>query len=101
MRIYLDDERSPKVEQFDHLIRTPLHFKLLVSKLRSVSYISFDHDLGSIQTGYDCAKWLVRYDMSNGILAPGFTFNVHSANPVGATNIRNYLNNYLEHKCTS
>lgn len=54
--------------------------------------ISFDHDLGEIKSGYDCAKWLVDYCLDNKIPVP--KFGVHSANPVGAENIRMLLNNY-------
>lgn len=59
--------------------------------------ICFDHDLGGIddkdeKTGLDCAKYLVSYCMDKNIdVCP---FNVHSSNPVGAKNIRSYLNNY-------
>lgn len=47
------------------------------------------------KTGMDCAKWLVNYCMDNGEELP--KFYVHSANPVGADNIRGLLNNYLKY----
>lgn len=65
------------------------------------TFISFDHDLGPDEkTGYDLAKWLVERDLdSNGAFIPAtFEFYVHSQNPVGAANIRNYLQRYLEYK---
>jgi hypothetical protein len=79
--------------------------------------ISFDHDLGEdvakeraskgvskrqarnlkkeTKSGYDCAKWLVDYCLDNDLKIP--YFGVHSANPVGAENIRGLLNNALKH----
>ncbi|MCK5020010.1 MAG: hypothetical protein KAS32_23355 [Candidatus Peribacteraceae bacterium] len=62
-------------------------------------HISFDHDLGTDKTGYDIAKYIVEYDLDHpGFIPDGFTFNVHSANPVGRANIEGLLNNYLSKK---
>lgn len=62
-------------------------------------FISFDHDLGyELETGYDFAKWLVDQDLDNDWITDEFSFHVHSANPVGAENIRCLLNNYLNFK---
>ena len=79
--------------------------------------VSFDHDLGEdvarekvrmgtskrqarkqkkeTKSGFDCAKWLVDYCIDNKIQIPHF--GVHSANPVGAENIRGLLNNAMKH----
>ena len=64
-------------------------------KLRSELDVTEWYDMteNSEYTGYDCAKWLVEYCMDNGEELP--KFYVHSANPVGADNIRGLLNNYL------
>ena len=69
------------------------------------SFISFDHDLGEEQGGYsfklkptglDVVKWMVERDIeSPGFIPKDFDFDVHSANPVGAKNIRSYLKQYL------
>lgn len=78
--------------------------------------ISFDHDLGEdiamdsvskgvnkkkarmvkreAKSGYDAAKWLVDYTIDNDMDLP--MFGVHSANPVGAENIRKLLTNYMK-----
>ena len=63
-----------------------------------ISFISFDHDLGTGKNGLDCAKALIEYDMDNGILNDSFDFYVHSMNPVGAKNIRSLMSNYLDQK---
>lgn len=79
--------------------------------------ISFDHDLGEdvvrhsvsqgmnkkkarqqkklAKSGYDCAKWIVEYCLDNQVQIPQYV--VHSANPVGADNIRGLLNNAKKH----
>lgn len=63
-------------------------------------FVSFDHDLadyldGSEKTGYDFAKFLVdiMMDMET---PPIIDYVVHSANPVGKTNIETYLNNFYD-----
>ena len=99
MRIYLDDERTPKVEKFDHIVRNFTELTALVLEMKErISYISFDHDLGNYDKwdGYDAVKWLCELDLVTKIFTEDFTFNVHSANPVGANNIRCYLTQYLK-----
>jgi hypothetical protein len=78
--------------------------------------ISFDHDLGIEhiryyfengghenppnpdnaefieRTGKDCAVWLVNYCLDNDLELP--KYYVHSANPIGRTNIISYLENF-------
>lgn len=64
-------------------------------------FISFDHDLGLLSlNGYELAWWIVErdLDLNSKFIPDNFSFHVHSANPVGADNIRNLLNNYLKDK---
>lgn len=59
--------------------------------------ISFDHDLGEGKTGYDFAKWLGDYLMNNNEkIDSWFDYQVHSANPVGAKNIDEYMKNLIK-----
>ena len=61
-------------------------------------FISFDHDLGEEMTGYDFVKWLGFYIMDNDLkIDSWFTYQVHSANPVGAKNIDEYMKNLIDH----
>jgi hypothetical protein len=55
-------------------------------------FISFDHDLGEDESGYDCAKYLVEYCIEHNLSLP--KFSVHSQNPVGKENIERLLNNF-------
>ena len=95
-------------------------FTQWVEKFGLPNIISFDHDLADEhytpekywhdydlskeyqdsqdyqeKTGLDCAKWLIDYCMDNNQKLP--EFYIHSANPVGADNIRNILENYKKH----
>lgn len=68
------------------------------------SQIHFDHDLADDhyingdgeRTGYSFAKWLGEYIMENNLKLPeDFSYYVHSMNPVGAANIKSYMDNFL------
>jgi hypothetical protein len=49
-----------------------------------------------MKTGYDLAKFIVDFVIDNNSDLSNFKFNVHSANPIGAKNIRTLLNNLKE-----
>jgi hypothetical protein len=93
-RLYLDDIREPKTKGW-LVVRSYEDFVQIIEKEGIPDEISFDHDLGwdeknncERKSGYDCAKWLV----NKSIVIENF--NVHSANPVGAEQIKSLLNNY-------
>ena len=118
-KIYLDDERTPNDKDWI-VVRNYGSFIKKINEigLDNIDVISFDHDLGeehinyyfdnggrenppdplkahfTEKTGYDCAKWLVEYCTENGLPMP--TYLIHSANPVGADNIRAILQRYTE-----
>lgn len=96
MRAYLDDIR-PMPSDFDILWKNTLEAKMYCIEQGVPSYISFDHDLGYGNTGFDFCKWLVDVDISNdcSFIPPDFDYDIHSANPVGAENIDRYLRQYL------
>jgi len=103
-KLYLDDLRTPSDSSFV-IARNMADAQKLIMTDGVPTFISFDHDLGIdehgilLPTGYDFAKWLVEMDMDGVIrLGENFDFIVHSQNPVGAENIRAYLNNYRTSK---
>jgi hypothetical protein len=60
--------------------------------------ISFDHDLGGDDTSMREVNYLIIRDMDeNYSFLKNFDFKVHSANPVGAENIRLKLENHLRY----
>jgi hypothetical protein len=114
--LYLDDVRIPTegewevVRNYDEFVA---HIKM--NGLENYEVISLDHDLGEgamveyytnvkpnyeldynripEKTGMDCARYLVAEAMNKKIPLP--TIYVHSANPIGASNIIGYVNNYF------
>jgi len=96
-KMFIDDERDPPNGETDWVVK-----RCFTSAMQHIyykgcpNYISFDHDLANHLTGYDVAKEIVNLDMDGEIKIPeDFSFYVHSQNPVGAENIRQYLDNYL------
>jgi hypothetical protein len=121
MKVFLDDVRTIDMvySEFDSnewvIVRDFHQFVNYINKYGIPEFVSFDHDLGfehtrfffnngghenppdpidgdfKEKTGYDAAKWLVEYCINNDKKIPKWF--VHSANPVGNRNIREYLKN--------
>ena len=101
MKMFLDDIRVPK-NDYDVIVRSFEEAINFVKENGIPIFISFDHNLGCdeigniLKSGYDFAKWLVDMDIENIHKFPdNFTFDIHSANPIGKNNIKSILNNYL------
>lgn len=112
--IYLDDLRTP-IDNRWTVVRTYEEFVDRVTEigLENIHIISLDHDLGESameeyynnvhpnyqlnydnikeKTGMDCTKWLVEQWLDG---KPICEVLVHSANPIGSSNIMYYINNY-------
>lgn len=120
-KLYLDDLRYPD-NHSDWRIARNYHDAVWMLKNYGLPYhISFDHDLADVHytldsehgpldefmagetrgtgpkefTGYDFAKRFCEWVMENDVDLTGFTWEVHSANPVGAANIRRYMENFM------
>lgn len=119
------ENKVPKFENVQNEIIWVLNFhefKMWIEKNGLPFVISFDHDLAfehytpehlwtdyqlskeyqdaqdyKEKTGLDCAKWLCEYCLDNNENVPRYF--IHSANPVGADNIRAYLENFKRHHC--
>ena len=88
LRLWIDDER-PMREGFDVHAKTAEEAISILSQ-GNVEHVSFDHDLGGEKTGNDVAKWIEEQAYVNDF--PKITWDVHSANPPGAANIRAAMN---------
>lgn len=100
IKLYLDDERTPKSEGWT-IVRSYQEFVDWITLNGIPDIISFDHDIASFEgdkefTGHDAAKWLINWMMDNNNYQI-INFNVHSANPVGAENIKSILNHWNNH----
>lgn len=90
MKLYLDDIRP--IPDGHIGVRSYAEFVTYITDSGLSDFISFDHDLGLEESGYDCAKWLVDYCLDNNFRLP--KFDVHSQNPVGKENILSLLQNF-------
>ena len=89
-KLYLDDLRVTP-EGFDRVYNYA-DFVEYITQNGLPDFISFDHDLGEDESGYDCAKYLVEYCIEHNLQLP--KFSVHSQNPVDKENIERLLNNF-------
>lgn len=97
--MYIDDIRNPKGE-FDIIVRSSVETIDYMNENVCPSFISFDHDLGGDDTSIVIVHYMIEKDLnSNGKYIPeGFTWNIHSANPVGVLNIDSLLKSYMKYK---
>jgi len=102
--LYLDDIRSPGTKPPVGkwvIARSNFEFLMALKEYGVPVYISFDHDLGEHEDAIDIVKSFISLDQTHiekyneAIIPLEFSFNVHSANPVGAKNIEALLSNYL------
>ena len=102
--LFLDDERQPGKDLVAPvvIVRDFWAFKKTLIELGIPRYITFDHDLGGEYTGKSCAEFLAFMlfsmdDEEEAIAAvKELEWDVHSANPIGAMNIRLYLKSAFE-----
>jgi hypothetical protein len=99
--LFLDDERDPPDDGQDWVIARSSKEAMVLCRGGAPSFISFDHDLGDGDDAMVFAHWLVESDLDlPGFLPAGFSFFVHSQNPVGAANLKGLLERYLEKRDT-
>lgn len=97
VKLFIDDLRQPPDDSWTvtRSYRETIDY-ILVHGLPST--VSFDHDLGLEETGYDIAKWIVEKVLDKEVDMPDdFAYNVHSANPVGKKNIESLLDNFAKY----
>ena len=90
MNVFLDDLRDPPPGEEWIVCRTAQEAMDLVRAGR-VTFISFDHDLGTELTGYDVANLIEQSVMTGAMTMP--RWRIHSANPVGRKNIEAAMSN--------
>src|SRR5574343_2080973 len=99
-KLFIDDERFPPRQHKDaDIVRSYVDFLAYITRNGCPRFISFDHDLGENSlSGMDIAKYMVERDLDCGgkFIPEGFSYTVHSMNPIGASNIDCLLSSYLE-----
>lgn len=95
-QLFLDDLRMPPKDGRTWIIARSMADAIhCIDTLGMPVHISFDHDLGNnVPSGKDLANWLVDYIMDHKYTVIPFTWQVHSANPVGADNIRKLFDGF-------
>jgi hypothetical protein len=86
---YILKNGLPKRITFDHDLSWEHYPKGLLASEADIDYSKYKE-----KTGYDCAKWLTEYCMTNNLELPDFY--IHSFNPVGRMNISNHLLRFEE-----
>ncbi len=97
IKLYIDDIRNPKTNDNWIVLRTSQEAIDYIKNNPCPEYVSLDHDLGGEDTIMVFLKWLIDYDLDNrGTIIPAnFTWNIHSANNVGVSNIDGLLKSYI------
>lgn len=92
-KLFIDDERFPVENSGEWVIvRSSQQAISEVYQKGMPSFISFDHDLGGDDTSMKFLRWLLDELLDDMIAFPeGFGYYVHSQNPVGAENIRSFM----------
>lgn len=105
--LFLDDERTP----YPNALYNRQRYTIARSSREALQLVldngmplsmQLDHDLGmhagAPDTTMDFLKGLSELLSSGEISFPkGFTYNIHSQNPVGVQNIAGYMQNLLRH----
>jgi len=97
IHLWLDDERDPQdpyIQKNFNAHGNEIWVKTVEEaisylKTNNVASISFDHDLGTTQTGYDLAKYIEEKAFNNEL--PMLWWEIHSQNPSGSQNIYNAM----------
>lgn len=92
-KLFIDDERFPAENSGEWVIvRNSQQAINAVYQKGMPSFISFDHDLGGDDTSMKFLRWLLDELLDDMIAFPvDFGYYVHSQNPVGAENIRSFM----------
>lgn len=95
--LFLDDERYPTSP--DCLIARNSYDAITFTKMWGIpTEMRLDHDLGGGDTTMVFLEWLMTYMLDNGVVFPeDFKYSIHSQNPVGAENMKSYMDQLLEY----
>lgn len=95
MKLFIDDLRNAPDSSWI-IARTSNDANDIITRIGIPNHISFDHDLGGDDTAICVVNFIIEAVLDGLLRFPeNFTFNVHSANPVGAANITGKMNGIL------
>lgn len=96
--LFIDDDRFP-VDDTVIVVRSVDEAIKYIIDNGCPQHIMFDHDLGdNVPNGKDLAQWLIDRDMDYGhqFFPKGFSYSIHSQNPIGKENIDGLFKPYLK-----
>jgi len=98
MALFIDDLRDPpEGGYYDSVARSSDVAIAIMEQNGCPGYISFDHDLGGEDTAMRVVNWMIEKDMDEpGWIPDNFTWDVHSANPIGKANLYSKLLCYMK-----
>lgn len=90
-KLFIDDERNPVTDDWI-IARNSSQAAEFVLFEGLPSEIAFDHDLGEDDTSIVFINWLINLMLDfKGKFPKDFTYTIHSANPIGASNIKSKM----------
>lgn len=96
-KLFIDDERNPVTNDWKIARSSQEAIDLLHSHGCPVE-IAFDHDLGGDDTSMKFCRALFDFmDTTEQRFPEGFTYSIHSQNPVGRENIKSYMESLVNH----
>lgn len=95
--LFLDDEREPAHPRPDTVVcRTAAEARREVSGRGCPAEMDLDHDLGDGEDAMGFLRWFADEVLDGRAVIPdGFSFAVHSQNPVGRRNIEGFMKGLL------
>lgn len=90
--LYIDDLRFPPADREWIVCRSSQEALDRVAEMGMPQFISFDHDLGEEDTTMVFLCRMVN-EVWDGVSVPP-DYQIHSANPVGAENIRSFMDSW-------
>ena len=97
IKLFIDDLRNPINDEWI-VVRSSQEAIEWLSKNGIPDCISFDHDLGGEDTAIVIVNWMIERLLDEHLVFPkGFTYIVHSANPVGRENIIGKVEGIIKH----
>lgn len=94
-KLWIDDIRDSPDDSWI-IVRSSNAAIRYITKEGMPNRIAFDHDLGDDDTSILIIKFIVESFLDGSLTIPNdFDYSVHSMNPIGSKNIKEYMNRFL------
>lgn len=94
-KLFIDDERYP-IRPDCMIARTSFDAIYFVQNYGLPIEMMLDHDLGGQDTAMVFLKWFEKFlDETDQTLLKGFTYSIHSQNPIGANAMKLFMEDLI------